>query len=84
MPITGVTSSSGGRKPTAPTIGSATAGNASASVAFTVPTYLGKPSNNNLYTATSSPGNTGDFAFSGPDMYVRTGNFWYKFTGLPF
>ena len=34
--------------------------------------------------ATSSPGNTGDFAFSGSDMYVYTGIYWYKFTGIPF
>ena len=34
--------------------------------------------------ATSSPGSTGDFAFNGPDMYVHTGIYWYKFTGSPF
>ena len=34
--------------------------------------------------STASAGSTGDFAFNGPDMYVYTGNFWYKFTGLPF
>ena len=57
MPIIpGVSASSDGRQPTAPTIGTATAGNASATVAFTAPTYLGKPSTNNLYVAISSPG----------------------------
>lgn len=34
--------------------------------------------------STSSPGSTGDFAFNGPDMYVHTGIYWYKFTGSPF
>lgn len=33
---------------------------------------------------TSSPGSTGDFAFDGPNMYVHTGVYWYKFTGSPF
>jgi hypothetical protein len=46
---------SGGAEPTAPTIGTATAGNASATVAFTAPSYLGK-SGSVTYTATSSPG----------------------------
>ena len=55
-PIPGVTGSSDGRQPSAPTIGTATAGNASATVGFTNPTYLGKPGDNNLYTAISSPG----------------------------
>jgi hypothetical protein len=56
MPIIpGVSASSDGRQPTAPTIGSATAGNASADVTFTVPAYLGKPGTNNLYVAISSP-----------------------------
>ena len=53
--IPGVVASSDGRQPDAPTIGSASAGNASASVPFTAPTYLGKPNTNNIYTATSSP-----------------------------
>ena len=53
MPIPGNTSSEG-KKPTTPTIGSATAGNASASVAFTPSTYAGK--SGIFYTATSSPG----------------------------
>ena len=47
---------SNGRQPGTPTIGTATAGVQSASVAFTAPAYLGKPSTNNIYTATSSPG----------------------------
>ena len=66
MPIIpGVSASSDGRQPTAPTIGTATAGNASASVPFTDPTYLGKPSTNNLYVALSSPGSvTGSSATS--------------------
>ena len=57
MPIIpGVSASSDGHQPTAPVIGTATAGDASASVTFTDPSYLGKPSNNNIYVAISSPG----------------------------
>lgn len=41
--------------PLAPTIGTATAGNASASVAFTAPSNTGRPAISG-YTATSSPG----------------------------
>lgn len=44
-----------GKKPTTPTIGTATAGNGSATVAFTESTYRGK-SNSGTYRATSSPG----------------------------
>lgn len=46
---------SGGKRPGAPTIGTATAGNASATVAYTAPSYLGK-GGTVTYTATSSPG----------------------------
>ena len=56
MPIIpGVSASSDGRQPTAPIIGTALAGNNSATVAFTGPEYFGKPSTNNLYVALSSP-----------------------------
>jgi len=54
--IPGIIASSDGRKPDTPTIGTATAGVQSASVVFTPPTYLGKPNDNNIYTATSNPG----------------------------
>ena len=53
MPIPG-NSHSAGKKPSTPTIGNATAGNASASVAFTASTYIGKGTIS--YTATSTPG----------------------------
>ena len=53
MPIPG-NSHSAGKKPSTPTIGSPTAGNASASVAFTASTYIGKGTIS--YTATSTPG----------------------------
>lgn len=53
-PIVGNTSSEG-KKPTTPTIGTATAGNASATVPFTESTYRGK-TNSGTYRATSSPG----------------------------
>jgi large repetitive protein len=55
MPIPGVTSSSDNRQPGTPTIGAATAGNASASIAFTAPDNTGKPNTSLLYTATTSP-----------------------------
>jgi hypothetical protein len=55
MPILGV-SSGGGLAPNAPTIGTATAGNGSATVAYTAPTWTGKGSGSVTYTATSSPG----------------------------
>jgi hypothetical protein len=47
---------SAGRKPDAPTVGTATAGNAEATVTFTAPSYTGKPNSSLTYTATSSPG----------------------------
>ncbi len=53
MPIPG-NSHSAGKRPTTPTIGEATAGAASASVAFTASTYIGKGTI--TYTATSNPG----------------------------
>ena len=53
MPIPG-NSSSEGKKPTTPAIGTASAGNGSASVPFTVSTYIGKGTI--TYYATSNPG----------------------------
>ena len=53
MPIPGNTSSAG-KKPTTPTIGSGTASSQSVSIAFTASTYLGKGTIS--YTATSNPG----------------------------
>lgn len=44
-----------GKKPTTPTIGTATGGNAQATVSFTESTYRGK-SDSGTYRATSSPG----------------------------
>jgi len=46
---------SGGKKPTPPTIGTATAGNAQATVTFTASTYRGK-SGTVTYRVTSNPG----------------------------
>jgi hypothetical protein len=51
----GPISSSSGRKPGAPIIGTATAGVQSATVGFTEPSYKGKPNSNLTYTAISSP-----------------------------
>jgi hypothetical protein len=55
MPIPGVTGSSDNRQPGTPTIGAATAGNASVSVAFTAPDNTGKPNTSLTYTATTTP-----------------------------
>jgi hypothetical protein len=55
MPILG-TVASFGLSPEAPTIGTATTGNASATVTYTAPTWAGKTSGSVTYTATSSPG----------------------------
>lgn len=55
MPILGVLSSEG-LAPGAPTIGTATAGNAQATVTYTAPAWTGKGSGAVTYTATSSPG----------------------------
>jgi hypothetical protein len=52
--MTKIISMVGGMQPTAPTIGTATAGDTSASVAFTASSYIGKGTI--TYTATSSPG----------------------------
>ena len=51
----GPVSSSAGRKPGTPTIGSASAGDGQATVTFTTPTYLGKPNSSLTYTVVSSP-----------------------------
>jgi hypothetical protein len=55
MPIVG-NNSSAGKKPNVPTSVSASAGNASATVNFTEPTYEGKTAEA-TYVATSNPGN---------------------------
>jgi hypothetical protein len=55
VPILG-TVASFGSGPDAPTIGTATAGDASATVTYTEPTWAGKTSGSVTYTATSSPG----------------------------
>lgn len=54
MPILGILASRDGGTPTAPTIGTATAGDASATVAYTASIYTGKGAA--TYLATSSPG----------------------------
>lgn len=56
---------SGGKKPTAPTIGTATGGNGSATVAFTAPSYLGK-GGTVTYRATSTPGSLTGTSTSSP------------------
>jgi len=66
MPIPGVTSSSDNRQPGTPTIGAATAGNASVSVTFTAPANTGKPNTSLTYTATTTPGSITGTASSSP------------------
>jgi hypothetical protein len=62
----GITDSQDGRKPDAPIIGSATGGNAQASVTFTAPSFTGKGTGTLTYTATSNPGNITGTASSSP------------------
>ena len=54
MPLPPISSGSGGIQPGTPTIGSASSGNANASITFTASSYLGKPTGT-TYTATSTP-----------------------------
>ncbi len=69
-----------GTVPGAPTIGTATAGNAQASVAFTAPAVTGGPSITS-YTATSSPGGiTGSSASSPITVTGLTNGTAYTFT----
>ena len=68
-------------KPDAPTIGTATAGNANASVTFTAPAYAGYPATITGYTVTSSPGGlTGTGASSPITVSGLTNGTPYTFT----
>ena len=81
MPVVGIIASSDGKQPDAPTIGTATGGNASASVAFTASVYKGKNNTISTYTATSSPGgNTGTSATSPITVSSLTNGTAYTFT----
>jgi hypothetical protein len=62
----GSISSSDGRKPDTPTIGTATAGDAQATITFTAPSYLGKPSSSLTYTVVSSPSSIQNTGSSSP------------------
>jgi hypothetical protein len=69
----------GGMQPSAPTIGTATGGDGSASVAFTPSTYIGKGTI--TYTATSSPGGfTGTSSSSPITVSGLTNGTAYTFT----
>lgn len=71
---------SSGKKPGTPTIGTATAGNAQATVAFTVPSYTGK-GGTVTYVATSSPGSiTGSSTSSPITVTGLTNGTAYTFT----
>jgi len=79
MPIIGI-NSAGGRKPGTPTSVSASAGNASATVTFTEPTYEGK-TGVATYVATSSPGSvTGTSTTSPITVSSLTNGTAYTFT----
>ena len=62
----GPVSSSAGRKPGTPTIGSASAGDGQATVTFTAPTYLGKPDSSLTYTVVSSPSSISNTGSTSP------------------
>jgi hypothetical protein len=68
-PIPGNTGSQG-KKPTTPIIGSATSGNASASVPFTPSSYIGRGTVS--YLATSTPGNITGTSASSPISVTAT------------
>lgn len=77
--MTRIISIVGGLQPTAPTIGTATAGDTTASVAFTASSYIGKGTI--TYTATSSPsGLTGTSATSPITVSGLTNGTAYTFT----
>ena len=74
------TAGSGGKKPGTPTIGTATGGNTSATVAFTAPAYTGK-GGTVTYVATSSPGSiTGSSTTSPITVSGLTNGTAYTFT----
>lgn len=81
MTLIGVLAS-GGLAPGAPTIGTATAGDASATVTFTAPSWVGKGSGTVTYTATSSPGSITGTTTSGTSINVTglTNGQAYTFT----
>jgi trimeric autotransporter adhesin len=80
MSIVSIISSSGPVRPGAPTIGTATGGNASASVTFTAPTFTGR-SAISTYTVTSSPGSiTGTGASSPVTVSGLSNGTAYTFT----
>ena len=64
---------SAGRTPGTPTIGTATAGNAQASVTFSAPSYLGKPAGTN-YIATSNPGGITGTSSTSPILVTGLNN----------
>ena len=72
---------SAGRQPGTPTIGTATtSGSQTVSVAFTAPSYLGKPTGT-TYTATSNPGNiSGNSSTSPISVTGLTNGTAYTFT----
>lgn len=77
----GPISSSDGRKPDAPIIGSATAGANEATVNFTAPGYTGKPNSSLTYTAKSSPSDITATGSSSPIVVPGlTANTAYTFT----
>lgn len=75
------TASSNGKQPDAPTIGTATSGDATATVPFTASAYKGRNNTISTYTATSSPGSiTGSSASSPITVSGLTNGTAYTFT----
>ena len=73
--------SSNGKQPDAPTIGTATAGDTTASVPFTASVYKGRNNTISTYTATSSPGSiTASSATSPISVTGLTNGTAYTFT----
>jgi hypothetical protein len=70
----GPVSSSAGRKPGTPTIGTATAGDAQATVTFTEPSYLGKPNSPLTYTVVSSPSSISNTGSGSPIVVTGLSN----------
>jgi hypothetical protein len=70
---------SGGKKPGTPTIGTATAADASATVAYTAPSYTGK-GGAVTYTATSNPGSKTGTGTSPITVFGLTNGTSYTFT----
>ena len=73
MPLPPISAGSGGRQPGTPIIGTATAGDTTATIPFTAPDYLGKPIGT-IYTATSTPSSITATSSSSPIVVTGLSN----------